>query len=331
MRDVRFCCIDAVRLRAVLFSIVIASCWPTLPAAEPVDSDVPLTPEQRMQLEFTEREDVRLVQVPVVVTDRRGRPVRGLESADFRLIEDGVPQRIQFFNTEAELPISLAFLLDVSGSMRQVGKLDGAKEAIRVFVDALAPHDRFGLIAFAGDQVAWITDFTDDRDLFLRRLEVQEAFGQTALFDAIAATPHLVDESTGGSRAIVMFTDGVDTASRLSRFEALQLARSVNVPIYAIGFATFASRIVEGEGSTPDTLGILRLIAEETGGRLFVVYDPDDLKEATLQVQQELRFRYVLTYLPSRADWDGSFRRIDVETSQARLRVHARNGYYARP
>jgi len=352
MRKTRFCCIDAERFRP-LWVATIASCSlafvlgvaaPAAASAEddppdrPAGSEVPsgsktgLTIEQLRRLHHTEREDVRLGQVPVVVTNRRGRPVLGLRPENFRLLEDGVPQEIRYFNTEAELPISLAFLLDVSGSMRQVGKLDAAKEAIRVFVDELAPRDRFGLIAFAGDQVAWITDFTEDRERFLRRLEVQEAYGTTALFDAIAATPRLVDEVVHGSRAIVLFTDGVDTASRMSRFDALQVARSVNVPIYAIGFATFASKIVEQQDSAPlSVLAMLRLITEETGGRMFTVRDPDDLKDATLQVQRELRYRYVLSYRPHRPDWDGTFRRIRVETTPGDLFVHARNGYYARP
>ncbi len=286
--------------------------------------------EQPRELHLIEQEQVRLVQVPAVVTNRRGRMVRGLEKQDFRLYEDYVPQTIKYLSTETDQPVAIAFLLDISGSMRQVGKLDEAKQAIRIFVDSLAESDRIGLVCFADDQVAWITDFTEDRTSFMRRLQVQQAYGQTALYDALAATPRLVDERESGSKAIVLFTDGVDTASTTSTFDALRLARSVNVPIYAIGFANFASRLLPA-GSTPSNHRTVELFSEETGGRLFVVHDPDDLKEAVIEIQREMRFRYVISYRPTRRLWDGTFRRIKVETLDGGLTVRARTGYYATP
>jgi len=288
------------------------------------------TIERLRALHYREEEQVRLVLLPAVVTDRRNRPVRGLGPADFRLSEDHIPQEIDYFGTERDVPVSVAFLLDVSGSMRQVGKLDEAKEAIRVFLDALNPADRFGLICFADDQVAWVTDFTSDRALFLRRLVVQEAYGQTALFDALAATPSLVDESVGGRKAIVLITDGIDNASQLTVFEAVRLARSVNVPIYAVGLASFASSLLP-DGSLPETHRVVQRFSEETGGALFAVHDPDDLKEAVIEIQDELRFQYLIGYRPSRTLWDGAFRRVRLETVKDGLSVRTRTGYYADP
>jgi VWFA-related protein len=286
--------------------------------------------ERRMQLHHVEREQVRLVQVPAVVTNGRGRVVRGLEPSDFVLYEDRVPQTIRYVRTEQDAPLSIAFLLDVSGSMRHVGKLDESKAAIRVFVDGLRAEDQIGLVCFADEQVDWITEFTDDRTRFLRRLDVQEGYGQTALIDALARAPGLVDARDAGTKAIVLFTDGVDTASTMTQFEALTTARGVNVPIYAVGFATFASRLLP-RGSTPAEHRTVRLFAEETGGRLFLVRDPDDLKEAVIEIQRELRFRYVVSYVPQRTYWDGTFRRIRLETVGRNLNVRARKGYYAQP
>ena len=286
--------------------------------------------DRLLALHHTEREQVRLVQVPVVVTNRRGKLIRGLGPEDFRLSEDHVPQEIKYFTTENAEPISIAFLLDISGSMRQVGKLDEAKEAIRTFVEALGDRDRFGLVCFADDQVDWVTGFTTDRVNFLRRLAVQEAYGQTALIDAVAATPVLVDREVGANRAIVLFTDGIDTASEMGIFDALQRARSVNVPIYAVGFAHLATKM-RLPGSRPRTERLVELFAEETGGALFPVYDPDDLKEAVRSIQDELRFRYVIGYHPSRRRWDGTFRRIRLEVVDRRLQTRARTGYYAEP
>ena len=282
------------------------------------------------ELNLTERQEVRLVQVPAVVTNRRGRPVRGLDMGDFKLSEDYVPQSIRYLSAEDDQPLSIAFLLDVSGSMRQVGRIEEAKQAIRTFVQGLHPTDRIGLVCFADEQVAWVTDFTTDRETFFRRLEVQRGYGQTALYDALAAAPHLVEAQEKGRAGIVLFTDGVDTASTMSSFDALQLARSVNVPIYALGFADFAALLLP-KGTTPEQHRTVRMFAEETGGRLFLVHDPDDLKEAVLEIGNELRFRYVISYQPSRKVWDGTFRRIKLEMVDDNLSVRARSGYYATP
>jgi Ca-activated chloride channel family protein len=277
----------------------------TRPTASEPSAEQPETPtiDELLALHHSEREKVRLVLLPAVVTNRRGKIVTNLDSTDFHLYEDYVPQQIRYFSKEATEPISIAFLLDISGSMRQVGKLDEAKEAIRVFVDSLQPSDRFGLVCFADDQVAWITEFTTDRRTFLRRLQVQEAYGQTALFDAVAATPKLVDETLEGRKAIVLYT---------------------------IGFASLVERF-RPKGSSDPGLVVLRRFATETGGTLFSVRDPDDLKEAVLQIKRELRFQYIIGYHPTREAWDGSFRRIKLESSRANLKIRTRAGYYALP
>lgn len=279
---------------------------------------------------LAERTQVHFVMVSATVTNRRGRIVTGLDADDFKLFEDYQPRPIEFFGTETDLPVAIAFLLDLSGSMRQVGKLDEAKEAIRVFVDSLQTGDRFGLVGFADEQVRWITDFTGERETFLRRLSVQRAYGQTALFDAVAATPGLVDRSVEGRKAIVLFTDGEDNASRLNTFDATTTARQVSVPIYTIGFSALAPGVLAA-GESQRRHAVLRRFSNETGGRMFVVHDPDELKEAVLAIQAELRHQYVIGYYPHPGAWDGSFRRIRLETRRRELTVRARNGYYAGP
>ena len=319
-----------VELSLVLLALVL----PTGSTADVDRGQRPVPTEAELdriaELNLTERQDVRLVQVPAVVTNRRGRPVRGLDMGDFVLTEDQVPQTIRYLGTEEDQPVSIAFLLDVSGSMRQVGRLTEAKQAIRSFVQQLHAEDRVGLVCFADQQVAWVTDFTNDHEEFLRRLEVQRGYGQTALYDALAAAPSLVEAQEKGRAGIVLLTDGMDTSSTLSSFDALQVARTVNVPIYAIGFADFASLLLP-KGSIPKEHRTVRMFAEETGGRLYLVHDPDDLKDAVLSIGDELRYRYVISYKPSRQVWDGTFRRIRLETVDDGLNVRARSGYYAMP
>jgi VWFA-related protein len=296
-------------------------------AQAPVEMDAEEL-DRVLELQRTEREDVRLVLLPAVVTTKKGRPVRGLGVEDFRVLEDHVPHEIRYFDTEGREPVSIAFLLDLSGSMRQMGKLNEAKEAIRAFVDELRAGDRFGLIGFTDDQVTWITDFTEDRERFLKRLGVQEAYGQTALFDALAATPGLVDGQTRGRKAIVLITDGHDNASKLTIFKSIQLARSVEVPIYTVAFVHLADRLRLG---VSPGMAVLNRFSRETGGRVFDVRDPVELKEAVLEIQDELRYQYVIGYHSLRRTWDGAFRRVRVELDRKGLQVRTRRGYYARP
>ncbi|NIM64268.1 MAG: VWA domain-containing protein, partial [Acidobacteria bacterium] len=171
---------------------------------------------------------------------------------------------------------------------------------------------------------------TADRERFLLRLGVQEALGQTALFDALAATPGIVDRETKGRKAIVLFTDGHDNASTLNTFKAVQLARSVDVPIYTIAFSRVADRLLP-KGSMRPGMSILARFSKETGGRLYSVADPAELKEAVIGIQGELRFQYVIGYHSMRNTWDGAFRRIKVELGRKGLEIRTRRGYYADP
>ena len=296
-------------------------------SGEPLDDE---TLERLAELHHTEVEVVRLVLVPTSVEDKRGRRIRGLTRDDFYVWEDHLPQSIDYFSVETQEPVAIAFLLDVSGSMRQVGKLDAAKEAIRHFVENLRWRDRFALICFADQQVSWVTEFTSDRERFLKRLEVQDGFGQTALNDAVAETPHLVfEDDVEMKKAIVLITDGVDNISELGADQAIEAARRVAVPIYTIGFSALPEYVM-GKGETAYNLDVLRRFSDETGGKLFVVYDPAELKEAVLEIENEMRFRYVLGYHPTRES-DGAFRAIRVETRSPRHVIRSRKGYYAEP
>jgi Ca-activated chloride channel family protein len=198
-------------------------------------------------------------------------------------------------------------------------------------VENLRALDRFALICFADEQVSWVTEFTSDRERFLERLAVQEGYGQTALNDAVAATPELVfEDDTELKKAIVLITDGVDNVSRLTTEEAIDTARYSNVPIYTIGFSALPEYLIS-KGETVYNLRVLRRFSAETGGALFVVHDPDELKEAVARIEEELRFQYLIGYYPTRRVWDGGFRKLDLRLRRNRLSVRTRTGYYATP
>jgi VWFA-related protein len=189
------------------------------------------------------------------------------------------------------------------------------------------------LICFADKQVVWVTDLTHDRERFLQRLDVQEGFGQTALHDAVAAAPGLVDQSVQGRKAIVLITDGVDNFSQLDPADAVALARRVNVPIYTIGFLSVPPSMLPKAtvGARLETLG---KFSEETGGWIFPVYDPAELKEAVAALDSELRYQYLIGYHPVvglKSSDPGKFRRVRLEVAQRRATVRTRSGYFAEP
>jgi len=289
------------------------------------------TIERILKIQGEQEVAVRLVLIPASVEDKRGRAVMGLTAGDFVLNDEKVPQQIKYFSVESSEPVSIAFLLDVSGSMRSSGKLDAAKEAVRHFVDELRPQDRFALICFADEQVSWVTPFTSDRRVFLDRLMVQEGYGQTALNDAVAATPKLVDEATSGRKAIVLITDGADNASRLNVHEAIETARRVEVPIFAIGLTSLPWEDHKKRKDLGGNMGVLRLFADQTGGAMFVSRGPDEVKESVARISTEMRHQYVIGYSPGLEKWDGRFRSIELVARNGRYIVRTRKGYYANP
>ena len=289
------------------------------------------TVERILRLQDEQDVAVRLVLLPASVEDHKGRIVTGLKAGDFTLTDERVPQQIKYFSVESDEPVAIAFVLDVSGSMRQSGKLDAAKEAVRFFVDQLRPQDRFALICFADDQVSWVTEFTSDRTRFLERLMVQEGYGQTALNDAVAAIPKLVDDSATGRKAIVLITDGVDNASKLTFEQSLVTARKVEVPIFTVGFTTLPWEDRKKVKDLGFNMSVLQTFADETGGALFVVKDPDEMKEAVAKISTDLRHQYLIGYSPGLTHWDGTYRAVQLMARNGRYVVRTRKGYYANP
>jgi Ca-activated chloride channel family protein len=289
------------------------------------------TVERLLKLQDEQEVAVRLVLLPASVEDKRGRIVTGLKAGDFSLTDEKVPQQIKYFSVESDEPVAIAFVLDVSGSMRQSGKLEAAKEAIRFFVDQLRVQDRFALICFADEQVSWVTEFTSDRQRFVERLMVQEAYGQTALNDAVAAIPKLVEERTAGRKAIVLITDGVDNASKLTTHESIAAARKVEMPIFTVGFSTLPWEDRKKAKDLGFNMAVLQLFAEETGGAMFVVQDPDEMKEAVSKISTDIRHQYLIGYSPGLERWDGRFRSVQLVARNGRYVVRTRKGYYANP
>jgi VWFA-related protein len=191
----------------------------------------PIPPAGRGAPQPTFATVTRTVRVPVSVLDKNGEPLLGLRSTDFRVSEEGKRQEVTLFSGERR-PLRVALALDTSGSMES--KMGQVEAALKHFIDLLEPADEILVITF-NNQVHVVQDFTSDRDLLGSVLDRMEAGGGTALYDAAFTAIQRVAKGPAESKAVVLVTDGVDTASSTSFEALLELARRSEVPVFSIG------------------------------------------------------------------------------------------------
>jgi Ca-activated chloride channel family protein len=269
------------------------------------------------------RVTVELALLQATVRDAQGNFVKGLKKKDFQLLENGVPQELVLFSEEAEAPIRVAFLLDLSGSMVFQNHLAMARSGIRYFLDRLGPRDEAALLAFADGEVEVLADFTSDKTVLSDALLSRQAYGQTALLDAVARAPGMVPRQGNARRAIILFSDGVDNISRLAPGEAVSIARRTEVPVYSVGLLDEVERRRAEVGAEA-----LRRFSSETGGKVFLANDPYGVNQASRAVVDELKNTYVLGYYPSVA---GQTHALELAVSCQGCVVTSRRGLYATP
>lgn len=271
------------------------------------------------QHDFKDEAEVAAVLVPITVRDEKGRLVSDLEQKSFRLYIDGIQFPIKSFWREGGLPLSLAFLLDTSGSMgrRRLGR---AGEAILEFVRQFRPDDDACLITFGAGEVKRRLPFGTDPTLLKRILEPLSGFGTTALYDVLTITPKSMEGAKNFRRAILLFTDGVDTASQFSAAEALKVVESLSDPLYVFGIEPPPPQA--GAESYED---LLRRFAVASGGRYIRVDDAARLPDAARELRRELTQRYIIAFEPSGIG-QVKQRRIAV-TVEGKYQVVTRQGY----
>jgi Ca-activated chloride channel homolog len=204
-----------------------------------------------------------LVTVPVIVTDRYGRFVTGLSRSQFTVREEGSAQKIEDFSS-TEAPFSVALLIDTSHSTKN--KLGRIRKAAETFIKQLLPNDRIMVVSF-NEKVRFVCDFTSDHAELKRAVKSLESSYQTSLYDAIHLTINEKMNKIQGRKAIVVLTDGVDTASKQASYEsAIELAASAGIITYAVQYET------RNDGGSPikpsDLPGISKLFAPRPGPRL---------------------------------------------------------------
>ena len=267
-------------------------------------------------LDVAESTAVRVVQLPAIVTDRRGVVVRGLTVEAFAVSEDGVPQSIQHFASE-DAPLELVLALDVSASMAEA--LGDLRRAVGQFVRQLPAQARLSLVAF-NDEMFPIGQPTDPIERRLAILDRLQPFGGTALYDVMMRG--LDDLSRGsGRRALIVFTDGDDQASRATRAQVRTAAEASDVTVYfvALGRGHALEQLREG----------MEELATLSGGRALHAARTAQLDERFTEVLAELAHQYLIGYAPSNVALDGTWRRIEVRMGRSDLRIRTRLGYRA--
>jgi VWFA-related protein len=234
-----------------------------------------------------------------VVLDKKGRFVEGLERKHFSVRVQGVPVDLDTFEKDDSAPVSYAFLIDTSGSMKLASKLEYAKSAVRYFVGQRKPGDDFALFTFAEEEVERVADFSRNPAKLLAALDGLEAGGRTALFDAVAATPSRMLTGKNGKRAIILFTDGVDNASKLSPAEMAEILQQVSTPVYAIGMKNASFDRLTDEERNQLSVDNLRMLAASSGGKMFLPGGEEDLAPIAEKIAAEVRKQYLLGFTPS--------------------------------
>ena len=311
---------------AILPALVMAAAS-LLSAQQPASS-----PPAPQQPPF--RSGTNLVPLNVTVTDHAKHFVKGLTAADFRVLEDGVPQDLQFFEA-ADTPSDLIVLIDTSSSMSD--KMDVVHEAAIGFMRTMKHGDRGAVVAFA-DGVDVIQPLTSDRPALEQGIQRTAARGATSLNNALYIALKQFGRAARQDgevrrQAIAVLSDGEDTSSLVSFDDVLELARKSGVSIYPIVLQSKYTSRAAAQGqrrSYSEAEYSMRTLAAETGGQAFFPLQLFELKGVYASIAQELSSQYSLAYSPNNARLDGRFRRISVRVdARPDLKLRTRTGYTA--
>ncbi len=271
------------------------------------------------------RVDVNLVRILATVKNNAGELVGSLASEDFEIYDNGVRQQTAVFEHHTEQPLSIAVLVDTSGSTAK--ELRYETESVARFLKALFaegnPQDTVALYSFNW-QVERLNSFTRNHGSLERSMKTLKAEAGTSLYDAIyLAAADL--ESREGRHAMIIVTDGGDTTSSKdfhAALEAAQMADAVLYPVLVMPITNDAGRNIGGENA-------LTSMAMGTGGRVFAPSVGPELDRAFGDILKELRTQYLLGYYPKDVPLSANrFHKIEVRVRRPELRVLARNGYY---
>lgn len=310
----------------------------TTPAPQPEEKK----PEKINPSEiYTLSKTTNLVSVDVLVTDNGGNPITSLGRANFKVLDDGVPQAITNFGT-SETPLTVCLLVEFAN--RYWGYLYLALEYAYSFLDFMKPSDWVAVIDF--DMKPHIlTDFTQDRSQVRAALDTLRipGFSESNLYDTLAFTIDRMKDIQG-RKAIVPICTGVDTFSKLTYPQMLKIAKASDSPIYPVSILEFMDVRSGGSMTAVEARSELTYIAQYSGGQAYFPRFEGDLPGIYQQIAGQLRTQYSLGFVPSNPAKDGKYHKLKVELvdeqgiplrivnekgKQIKYRVTARDGYYA--
>jgi len=314
-----------VTLRGAAAAAAVAALTLVVVSAPLAASQQPPTPQPAKP---TFRSAVDLVSIAAVVRDKRGRFARNLKQDDFIVEESGNKREIVDFRSDDNAPVRVALLFDVSGSMRVSSRLENARQAARHLLGALqfgAERDEAAVFSFDMNLQS-LQPFTANAGAIEQALAMVKPYGQTSLYDAIAQTSQRVADTRKSDphrRAVVVFTDGMDTSSLMTPEQVASIASGIDVPVYVMTVVSEVDRDrdIDAVKETP-----LHALARWTGGDLFVTSAPAHESIAARQIVDELRHQYVMAFAASPTN---GWRALSVKTRDRNLIVRARSGYRA--
>ena len=264
--------------------------------------------------------DSSLVVLNATVFDSAGTAVSGLTQKQFRVLEDGVEQPLEFFEAEST-PFAAVILLDTSGSMEQ--RVSLARSAAITFLQGLRPEDSAAIVKF-DSKVETVQDFSNSRDIVERIFDVK-AYGMTVLNDAIYSAAAELSKRPEKRRAIIVLSDGMDTKSRRSSDSALRAALAANATIYTIDMSSMDT----GGRDRMQNQSVLKNFAEKSGGLFVATPGGIAMRDAFRKIVEELGVQYTLGYQPANTKRDGKWRAIEIRVARPNLTIRTRKGYNA--
>jgi VWFA-related protein len=301
-------------LRVAVFAMLIALTGSPTPE-QGKSSDHPDPDEYRISV------DVGLVVLPVIVTNRKGKAVSGLGEGSFHVFDNGRPQQITFFEPE-DVPVTVGLVIDNSGSMG--AKRPEVVAATEEFAKSSNPHDEMFIVNFN----QWVSmglpkgvPFTSDLQQLQNAASRTPAYGNTALYDGLAAALEHLQMGTASRKALIVITDGGDNASRLSFHELLKRAETSSAQIYTLG--------VFDKNYSGEDPSVLKRLAKVTGGKAYFPQSASQITGICQGIARDLRDQYTLGYHPS-SRTSGKYHAIRVTAKaigEGRLHVSTRAGY----
>jgi Ca-activated chloride channel homolog len=320
-------------------------------AAQTAERDKPVPKPDETVTDSGEDSVIRvgteLVTVPVSVYERSGVYVSGLRRSDFRIYENGSEQEIAYFGT-TEVPFTVVLLVDVSGSTdRKIGQIQSAALS---FIQNLKPNDRVSIVEFSSG-INTLCDFTTDRMVLEKAISKLRSGGGTVLYDAVERVLKRSFKGVEGRKAVVLFTDGVDTSGNSNGYEkTLALAEEGDAAVYSVYYNTYLemrgintgqgpmsgipdiSRAPNIPGMRPEDYARGRAYLEElariTAAKMFRSDSTSGgLNAAFAGIADELGNQYSIGYYPKEPGATGQRKQIKVRVARPNVGVRARDSY----